>query len=223
MLDVNQQQVIKRENDFFQTPQEVVDVALGQLAAYTPLRILDVGCGTGVWGKGASERFPPARITGIDIDPELPVSPVYDYHHIINIHNLNRQSLAEAGNPHITFDLVIGNPPYGKTNGKIDRKLAEVAIRASWDLLEDGGFMVFLLRTAFLEGRGRMSGLFKQISPYQVLVSAARIPFHKQLHGNRTNTVSYSLFYWQKSPPSRRLCTVGLFDWKTGEVIHLGG
>jgi ubiquinone/menaquinone biosynthesis C-methylase UbiE len=37
-----------------------------------PRSILDVACGTGTWGREMAQRFPRARVIGIDIDESLP-------------------------------------------------------------------------------------------------------------------------------------------------------
>src|SRR5262249_38739400 len=38
-----------------------------------PARVLDIGCGSGVWGLAIAERFPNARVTGLDLPDVLRV------------------------------------------------------------------------------------------------------------------------------------------------------
>jgi SAM-dependent methyltransferase len=38
----------------------------------TPQRILDVGCGTGIWAIDAADKYPSAEVLGIDLSPLQP-------------------------------------------------------------------------------------------------------------------------------------------------------
>jgi len=42
------------------------------LPATEGLRILDVGCGSGIWCVGMADRYPDAMITGMDVSPIQP-------------------------------------------------------------------------------------------------------------------------------------------------------
>ncbi|GHO76981.1 hypothetical protein KSD_47520 [Ktedonobacter sp. SOSP1-85] len=44
----------------------------------SPRRILDVGCGTGIWGREMAQPFPGAQVVGFDIEPHTPVSHVIE-------------------------------------------------------------------------------------------------------------------------------------------------
>ena len=74
--------------------------------------------------------------------------------------------------------------------------------------------MLYLLKTVFLEGTGRFNGLFRDIPIWKVFVSSRRIPFRPETKGNKTNTVSYSVFIWKKGYIGPM--DVHLFDWKDG-------
>lgn len=218
---------VENPNDYYQTPAIIPRMAYRILEAVanippqTELQCLDIGAGKGVWGKelatysGVSRLFPAINyIDGIEINKEF-AKPA-DYR------------LWEHEDFRIFFDfpriyhLVVGNPPFGKTQGIVDRKLAEKAIRFGWDSLQRGGWMCYLLKSVFAEGEERGSDFFRSHRPTRIMMSSARIPFRPEINGDDTNTVSYSLFYWHKdenAEPAKRT-DFGWFDWKQ-ESINL--
>lgn len=81
----------------------------------SPMRLLDVGTGTGLIAIMLAQRFPDARITAIEPDPEsvsvaeinAAASPWSDRIEIIN----ESLSAFTAGKPGV-YDLIVSNPPY---------------------------------------------------------------------------------------------------------------
>lgn len=200
-------------NDTYITPEIVVDAALNLLPGpFKPLTILDPGAGTGRWGQGCRRKWGISPcITGMEIDQTLRMPRGYTYwtHADFRDYDSGREGL---------YDLVVTNPPYGVTNGKRDSRLAEKFIRNSMAYLQEGGYCLALLKTVFLEGEGRFSELFRDFPIKYVYVSAKRIAWRPDVNGKNSNTVSYSVFIWQKGR------TVGApklhwFNWKTGEVL----
>ncbi len=65
----------KLEGDRLEIQHHLFKLAAGGLYR-APLRqvrnMLDVGCGTGTWGREMAQQFPQARVIGFDIDPSLP-------------------------------------------------------------------------------------------------------------------------------------------------------
>jgi hypothetical protein len=111
----------------------------------------------------AREVWPLARITGVElrdgVDP-----PGYSFWHPGDFPTWAREKIAQGR----TFDLVIGNPPYGKG-------LAEEFVRAGLDLLPYGGRLMYLLRMSFNEGRNAATGCSGSI-PMVACYSLARRP-----------------------------------------------
>lgn len=209
----------EQPNDFYQTPNEVVENAFRILEeisgkTYHTSNILDVGAGTGVWGQTARTRLgKDARIDGVEIDPAMQ-DTTQSYTNWIN------QDLRDKITTGILYDLIMGNPPYGVTNGKTDRKLVEKIVANSYEKLHDDGWMMMLLKLPFLEGVTRMQKLFKlNLRPKYVFVSAARISWRKATHGKKTNTVSYALFYWHKNLVVDNT-QLGWFNWHTNEYYY---
>lgn len=194
-------------NDVYNTPLPFVRVALGIINDWQPTDILDPGAGNGVWGQVARELWPDAYIAGVELR-QLPKPSAYDTWH--------RENFLFYQTYH-SFDLVMGNPPYGVSEGKKDKKLAEKFVRRSLAFTRPGGRVYLLLKSVFTEAEGRMQGLFKEYPPLAIYQSARRIPFRPETNGNKTNTVAYSMFLWEKD--RRQRTEFYWFDWKTGEVV----
>jgi len=149
---------------------------------------LDAGCGTGVWGDAVKwfAYYDPQRgtayhplIDGIDLEPNIEPINVYD-----NVWKMDFLDLHDGG-----YNLIFGNPPYS---------LAEEFIRHSFDLLEDNGYIYFLLRLSFLEGLDRRKQqMFEHLKKVYVCV---RRPSFFSSHGNAhtTDSMAYAMFLWQK-------------------------
>lgn len=164
------------DNDFYATPPGFARAALEQLPAnYAPFRVLDPGAGTGVWGRAVKDRWPDSRITGVDLR-DIPCPTAY-FNWCAN------QDFLAYSSP-VQYDLIIGNPPF---------KHAELFVRHSMTMLNEGGAVLFLLRLAFLEGQDRYERLYRDYPPRKVVVSSRRIAFT----GN-SNPNSYALYLWQK-------------------------
>jgi len=181
--------------DFYKTPRDLAESAITKLrndeeiAYYGEVNVLDAGCGDGVWAKectqlvyaSSEENYYP-WIEAIDLEP----------------HIIERQDLVDKTitgdfleyNPTMKYDLICGNPPYS---------LAEEFIRHSYELLDNQGYIYFLLRLSFLEGIKRGKGLFRDIPLKGVYVCSKRPSFFTSRSGSHTtDTLAYAMFLWQK-------------------------
>lgn len=182
----------RRDFDFYPTPDDKVfdglNVLLDDLARSRDerwqedeLRILDPGAGDGVWGTRCRALWPAAWIVGVEMRE---VRPPDAYDQWI-IGTFDAGSLMQPYGA-ADFDFVIGNPPYRE---------AEDFVRASLYYLRPGGRLVFLLRLAFLESKGRGIGLFKELPPKRVEVCMSRPSFT----GNgKVNATAFAFFLWEK-------------------------
>lgn len=99
----------------------LIDITLGLFEdKSTPIRILDLGCGTGCIGLTLLTLFKSATTTFVDISPNaLDVT-------ITNAHNLNLFDRSEFiisnwfTNVKGSFDLIVSNPPYIKDSYPLD-------------------------------------------------------------------------------------------------------
>ena len=177
--------------DFYPTPEKLVNRMAEEALYYLPadvpddrLRILDPGCGTGVFGKALQGRtlgWP--HIVGIELDPGRAVEArkTGAYSVVLTIPYAEYKS-------RLGFDLIIGNPPY---------YLAEAFVRQSLDLLNPDGTIMFLLRTAFMESQGRYHRLFKrrETRPTEVWSLVERPSF---TGNNKTGSDAYAIFIWER-------------------------
>lgn len=171
----------RNEFDYYPTPIEFVEAALN-FVTYTPTKILDPGAGDGIWGKVAREKWPNAIIYGVEVQPKFTKPNCYDQW-------FNEDFLNWEANT--TFDLIIGNPPYGKPI----RDAAEFFTRKCYSYLEDERLLVFLLRLAFLEGQDRGKYFWPNYSPKKVTVCSKRPSFT----GNgKTDATAYGIYQWEK-------------------------
>jgi tRNA1Val (adenine37-N6)-methyltransferase len=104
-----------------------------------PLKILDIGSGTGVLALMLAVRFPEATITAVE--PELAIADVArenflasPWSHRINLEIHRAQDLTPE--IHGTFDFVLCNPPYFQNSLLSDNRLRMVA-RHNTDLCPD--------------------------------------------------------------------------------------
>ena len=83
------------------------------------------------------------------------------------------------------FDIIIGNPPYSE---------AQEFIEHSFELLNENGILIFLLRTNFLESKKRYE--FWKKNPLSKLYTLSKRP---SFTGKGTDATSYSWFIWDNS------------------------
>jgi hypothetical protein len=167
----------RHPQDFYPTNIEHVEAALS-LIPITPEWVLDPGMGDGIFGQVARQCWQNAKLVGVELRLDAPLHDWYDW-------NIRADFLALTD---ITpmFDAVIGNPPY---------QHAEAFIRRSMELLRDGGYIVFLLRLAFLESMSRYTLFTHELPPQRVVVCSDRPSFT----GNgKTDATAYAFFVWQK-------------------------
>jgi hypothetical protein len=166
----------RQGHDYYPTPESLVVAALDKVTI-TPATILDPGAGDGVWGRVAFKKWNDPFIVGIDIR-EVPMPECYTWW------KFNTDFLEMKLD--VTFNLVMGNPPYNK---------AEEFIRKGYAHLTVGGQMVMLLRLAFLESQKRAKGLWKELRPKNVYVLGRRPSFT----GNgKTDATAYMVALFEK-------------------------
>lgn len=178
----------RNEHDFYPTPRAFCDEALElinldvwnvfQQGYKPPLRILDPGCGTGVWGQAALALYSSdfnVQVDGVEIrDVEKPEGYRYIYRGDFR--------LQDTG---MDYDLIIGNPPF---------VYAESFVRVGLDNLSEDGMMLYLLPLSFLASKGRAKGLYRHTPPMEVYV-AHRVSFS----GNgKVDNNDYAVYIWKR-------------------------
>lgn len=187
--------------DYYRTPRGLVVAALEYLihsenywsnfnimSGANHVQVLDPGCGDAVWSQSAyyhftspSPYFRRPYIHAVDLEPQAESTDEF------TIYRHNFLDWEFAGKQ---YNVVIGNPPYS---------LAEEFIRKSLSLVEDRGYVYFLLQLNFLGSQRRQAGLFSE-HPLKELVVLGRRPsfFSVDNKTNSTDTLNYAMFLWQK-------------------------
>ena len=166
--------------DFYPTPIELSDAALDLLDRDDFVSCIDVGAGDGVWGESFRKRFGVMPIlTGIDIRDDAKgntLNGIYDKWIVDDYLNHNEK-----------YNLIFGNPPF---------RFANDIVKHSLDLLEQGGVLLFLLRSAFSESKKRYEIFYSVgLNPKYEYQSVRRISFT----GNKkSDNTAYSIFIWEK-------------------------
>ena len=148
------------------------------------LRILDVGCGTGLIALMMAQRFPEAQVWGIDIDPEavaqarenVEASPFADRIHVVEGDVRCFEDLEDSGDlEHFGgFDAIVCNPPFFMNSLACPDNQRATArhtvnltyqdlMKAAYRLLADEGVFSVVIPTdcrSSLEAEAHLTGFF---------------------------------------------------------------
>lgn len=174
---------MRRAYDEYTTDMRAVRMALAVLPGDCISEggvVLDPGAGTGNWGKGVAQRWPTARIIGIEIQ-DYPRPPNY------GIFFGGRDFLDRPVNGLLDkAELVVGNPPFN---------LMEPFINEGLKYVKEGGLLGYFARYSILEGLGRWLRMWeKGPRPKEVHMFVSR-PDSTGEGGDRT---AYAFFVFQK-------------------------
>ena len=160
----------------------------GEIQGNHPRNILDIGTGSGLIALMLAQRFPQARITGIDCDKAG--SPWADRLRAVRtgLQDFCRDTASAAER----FDLIVSNPPfYDNTLTNPDSRRS--AARHTDGLPHDE---LLLLSASLLSG----SGVFSLIIPSESEKSILRLADRSRLYLHRITRV-----YSKPSPRPRRI------------------
>lgn len=167
--------------------------------------VLDVGAGMGVWGMAlrkyinedkkllrfvyGANKETSIGIDGIDIDKQFEsYSDGYDKYYITDYQYLV---------PDKKYHMIIGNPPFNDGSHAPEPMLWEKFVHKSWHMLEDGGFIGFLLPIDFLAS-DRREDFYTQYPLLHVSFCRRRPHFINMRNGVKNNTTNYAFFMWVK-------------------------
>ncbi len=179
--------------EFYPTPLNLCIAALNLVPnVYTADYVLDPGAGDGVWGKAFRCFNKTADLQGVE--KRITSFPFSDYNGWWVDEDYLKAKMSNR------YDLIFGNPPYS---------IAEEFIRKGLSELEQGGYLIFLLRLAFLESKKRHFGLFTEFPPKEVSVLSRRPSFYGD---GKTNATAYALFIWQEGYKKESKLTWTYYD-----------
>lgn len=175
-------------NDVYETPYWVIQKSLPHID-FIPNQILEPSAASGKWGNIAREMWPNSYITGVEYR-DVPKPDSFDEWH-------SPQDFL-TWDTNKKYPLIIGNFPF---SDKVQKITAEDFIRRSYDLLEDKGEIICLLRLAYLEGIHRFNNLWPYIPIKKILVCVNR----PDCIGNgNADSAAYATFIirknWTESP-----------------------
>ena len=95
-------------------------VLLGAWAPITkqPLKVLDVGSGTGLIALMLAQRLPEAKLVGVEIDKNAAFEAADNFKNSLwssRLKSVNEQFQVFAQKTEETFDLIVSNPPFFRT------------------------------------------------------------------------------------------------------------
>lgn len=173
--------------DYYPTPLDLCVTALRTANFNTPrnrtLTILDPGCGTGVWGQAARIVWPDSWLVGVDVNRDrLAIAESTGVYGELIHKSFSAVTMIPS------FDLVIGNPPYGEAEMFVRRSVGMLSHRAM------PGSVLFLLRLAFAESQGRYQRMYSNgLKPYRIASLVERPSFTGD---GKTDATAYALFEW---------------------------
>lgn len=153
---------------------------------------LDPGANTGVWGKALRKQWPFVHVTGVEL-MHMPEHPFGYDQYVDNTDFLTWQ-------PRITYDLIVGNPPYSDYRSGTRQTVADAWVLRSLGLLRDGGYLVFLLRHGFSHGINRYRDIYQDNPFKKVWYLLPRPNFYEEdsrVEGDGAR-YEYSVYVWQK-------------------------
>ena len=168
------------------TPIEIVEkmVGLAYKYGYNGGSVLEPSCGI---GRFLHYFSPETKVDAFEINetsctiaklnfPTFDIQQQYFNQHFVE-RNGKPKSFTAA------YNLVIGNPPYGDFKGKFTTKekqltkakrYEEYFITRGLDLLEQGGLLIYIIPSGFLDGKD--SAVKKNINAKSELLDAYRLP-----------------------------------------------
>lgn len=185
------------DHEYLPTPPGLVLAGLKALAPspalFVPKQgrdfmiILDVGAGQGEWGKPIRDFYGELPYL-VGVEPYQKKPPT-----ILGVEPYNYWVTEDFLDflPDYAPDLICSNPPFS---------LAEEFVAHSFNMLEPGGHLLYLLRLAFLEGQGRGDHFWPRYPLHNLAVCSQRPSFTG--NGNTDTKTAYAMFQWIKNDPN---------------------
>jgi release factor glutamine methyltransferase len=106
--------------------EHLVEAALERLPKEAPLRIADIGTGSGAIAVALAHALPQARIVALDISPAaLEVAAANAKTHNVAERIEFRESDLLAATQGDTYDAIVSNPPYVSTNEELEKQVRD--------------------------------------------------------------------------------------------------
>lgn len=176
-------------------------------------RILDVGCGSGAVALCAAARCPNARITGIELQPEMAALArenirLNELNERINIVEADIRTKKIEGVLTGSFDWVVSNPPFILEDQPSPDKVRDVAHRESECPLNDWIFNCL----RYVKARGR----------FALINRADRLPEILSLLYGKLGGIRIIPIWTKEGCPAKRVIVIGRKGAKSPAVLETG-
>lgn len=174
--------------------------------------VLEPSSGRGAFVRAVLSQAPAAWVTAMDLDPGAerwakPGPPGSSGGRVHFIHDDFLAWTSREIEPQNKFDLVIGNPPFGRAvEGR--KKAVPVAlehVQSGLRCVAPRGHLVFLLRQSFAASGERYVKLFRSYKPQRIWNLVQRPSYTGD---GRTDQHEYAVFIFGAEPSPQTL-----FDW----------
>lgn len=184
----NKEASLKKERGLYEyyTPIDLVEkmVGLAVKHGYKNGAVLEPSCGV---GRFLHYFNPKIKVVGIEMDQVSCLIAKANFPSFeIRYQTFNELFTDRKGNSiprNQSFDLVIGNPPYGSFSGKFTRtekritranNYVEYFISRGLDMLNKGGLLIYVIPSSYLDGNTNV--VKEAISKKGSLIDAYRLP-----------------------------------------------
>jgi predicted RNA methylase len=181
------------------TPDPVVTTCYGFIDGALPPRprIVDPACGDGAFLRYAAAHHlaAPSDLHGCEVDPALVAAL-----HTAGLAQIRQaDGLAPASLPDATFDLVVGNPPYGVATARDGQALASESrfLLRAVELARPGGLIALVLPSGVLANE-RLCPLRANLLRHMI-VAVVELP--RDTFRQAGTSAACSLFLLHRAPP----------------------
>lgn len=198
------------EKDVYETPYPLANTIVDYMTKNYQFDIvnggiqtLDPGAGSGVFGKALQNAITNFYTVGVELRDLIPPKLVYNEYYETDDY---LQEIEYGWRKE--FQLIIGNPPF---------KYAEKFIWQSKEYISKGGYICFLLPSAFQHTVKRGRGLFTEYKPDRIVSLMQRPNFTGPLGESlgKANTDDYILGIWKSY--SSNVTYHDWLDWKNND------
>lgn len=181
----------RRENDYYPTPEAVIENFLVNYMIDPNKKILEPCAGSGNIIK-ALQKHGCKNIDAVEIDEDH-ADELLELLGIGHVAIADFLKIKKRQYPEEQYDIIITNPPYSKAQEFVEKAL---------ELVNETGVVIMLLRTAFLESQKRFEFWQKPENKLSALYTLSSRP---SFIGKGTDATSYSWFIWDKNTHTQEI------------------
>ena len=194
------------DNTQYFTPEEVVQYMISSLkiTGFKGSKVLEPSCGNGIFISHLQKNFDSLDITAVELNYELFKLNKICYP---EVNLINGNTLDYCEDFENQYDLVIGNPPYGRgtkrdtlklSGAKLEGQFTELCLKA----LKPGGHFIMVLPTSVLSSNF-YKPLRKKIINKFIILQSIELPI--ETFAKSDTRVSTSILHLRKKVVKRNI------------------